>query len=238
MLTEIRPIRTEADHEAVLAEIWRLMEQGPESGSPEGDRLEVLALLSEAYEAKRYPIEPVDPIDAIEFMMEQKGLDRSDLEPALGQSGRVSEVLNRRRPLSINMIRALIGLLDIPADVLVRPYPLTGASTAAEDEVGTGAGALVYSFKKRPVARHRGAANSDHGMRAATAKRAPRAVAKKPAAKTAAAAKKPAAKRATDAKRSTGTLTIKRTPGTATKRPSSSRPSGSGRGGKPTGSRR
>jgi HTH-type transcriptional regulator/antitoxin HigA len=238
MLTEIRPIRTEADHEAVLAEIWRLMEQGPEPGSPEGDRLEVLALLSEAYEAKRYPIEPADPIDAIEFMMEQKGLDRSDLEPALGQSGRVSEVLNRRRPLSINMIRALVGLLDIPADVLVRPYPLTGASTVVEDEGSTGAGALVYAFRKPPVTHHHGATNSNHRMRAAAAKRAPGAVAKKPAVKTAAAAKKPAAKKAADAKRSTGTLTIKRTPRTTAKRPSSSRPSGSGRGGRPTSSRR
>ncbi len=242
MLTEIRPVRTEADHEAVVAEIWRLMEKEPEPGSPEGDRLEVLALLSEAYEAKRYPIEPADPIDAIEFMMEQKGLDRSDLEPALGQSGRVSEVLNRRRPLSINMVRALVGLLDIPADVLVRPYPLTGAFTAAGDEGGTDAGALAHPCKKRPVTRHHNTANSNHGMRAAAVKRVLRAVAKEPVAKTAAAAEKPAvkvaARKTIGAKRLTGTLTIKRTPGTTAKRPSSPRPSGSGRGGGPTGSRR
>src|SRR4051812_635122 len=204
MLTEIRPIRTEADHEAVVVEIWRLMERNPEPGSAEGDRLEVLALLSETYEAKHYPIEPADPIDAIEFMMEQKGLDRSDLEPALGQSGRISEVLNRRRPLSINMIRALVGLLDIPADILVRPYPLNAGSAPDNDEEG----AVVYPFRKKQDVRHLGAANSNDrapggaAKRTTAAKHAAGAVAKKPAAKKPAA--KPVARKTTTAKRFTG----------------------------------
>jgi HTH-type transcriptional regulator / antitoxin HigA len=238
MLTEIRPIRTEADHEAVVAEIWSLMEKEPEPGSPDGDRLEVLAMLAEAYEDKHYPVEPVDPIDAIEFMMEQRGLDRSDLEPALGHSGRVSEVLNRRRPLSISMIRALVGLLDIPADILVRPYPLSTGSVPEEEE-----GAVVYPFRKRQDVRQPGAANSNDrslrgfAKRAAAAKRTTGTAAKKktaaykPAAKKSAAttaAKKPAA-------RKSATGTSKRTRGGAAKRLSSP---GSGRGSRPTGSRR
>lgn len=146
---EIRPIRTDTDHDAVLAEIWRLMEMQPRSGSREGDRLEVLAVLSEAYEAKHHPIAPADPIDAIEFMMQQKGLGRSDLEPALGKSGPVSEVLNRRRSLSINMIRSLVCLLDIPADILVRPYSL--ASEAAPEEDMDTAGDILQN---RSIPRH------------------------------------------------------------------------------------
>lgn len=224
MLTDIRPIRTEADHEAAVAEIWRLMEKEPEPGSLEGDRLEVLALLSEAYEAKHHPIGPADPIDAIEFMMEQKGLDRSDLEPALGQSGRVSEVLRRKRPLSIGMIRALVDLLGVPADVLVRSYPL---STDPEAQ-GEG-GAVVHPFRKRQATRHSSAASSGDKTRTATAaKRASGMASKKSAAKWAAAAGKPAA-----AKRSAGSSS-KQSRGVATKRPSS----GSGRGGRPTGSKR
>jgi HTH-type transcriptional regulator / antitoxin HigA len=227
MLTEIRPIRTDADHEAVVTEIWRLMEMEPEPGSPQGDRLEVLAMLSEAYEAKHHPVEPADPIDTIEFMMEQKGLERSDLEPALGQSGRVSEVLNRKRPLSINMIRGLVSLLDIPADILVRPYRLaTDATTEYEKDTG----ALVYPFRKRTPRHRHGAANSNDRVRAA-AKRATGATTKKSAAKKGAARKIAAA---TATKRSTR-ATAKRSQGTAAKRPSSS---GSRRGSRPAGSKR
>ena len=123
----VRPIRTEADHQAALAEIATLMDAG--MGTPEGDRLDVLATLVEAYEAAHIPIAPPDPIEAIRFMMEQKRLSRRDLEPAIGSRARVAEVLNHRRALTLPMIRALNRLLDIPADVLIQPYPLNATAS-------------------------------------------------------------------------------------------------------------
>jgi HTH-type transcriptional regulator/antitoxin HigA len=123
---EIRPIRTEQDYRAALDEVSGLMDAA--TGTPEGDRLDVLATLIEAYEAHHYPIVIPDPIAAIEFMMEQKGLDRRDLEPAIGGRGRVSEILNRKRPLTLAMIRALTPLLSLPADVLVQPYQTASAA--------------------------------------------------------------------------------------------------------------
>jgi HTH-type transcriptional regulator/antitoxin HigA len=116
----IRPIRTNADYRRALKEVERLWRAEP--GTPAGDRVDVLVTLIEAYEAKRFPVPAPDPIAAVEFMMEQKGLSRHDLEPAIGSRGRVSEVLNRRRPLTLPMVRALSRLLGIPTDVLVRPY--------------------------------------------------------------------------------------------------------------------
>lgn len=116
---EIHPIRNERDYRTALARIETLMDAGP--GSPDGDELEVLATLVEAYEAQRHPVEPPDPIDAIVFRMEQQGLTRKDLEPYLGHSGRVSEILNRRRALSLDMIRRLHSGLGIPLESLVRP---------------------------------------------------------------------------------------------------------------------
>ena len=121
---DVRPIRTEADYKAALAEIETPM--NAITGSPEGDRLDVLATLVEAYEAVHVPIEAPDPLGAILFMMEQKQLSRRDLEPAIGSRARVAEVLNRRRPLSLPMIRALSRALDIPADVLIQPYETRG----------------------------------------------------------------------------------------------------------------
>jgi HTH-type transcriptional regulator/antitoxin HigA len=121
---EVRPIRTEADYQEALTEIASLMDAS--TGSPAGDRLDVLATLVEAYEAVHFPIESPDPISAILFMMEQKGLTRRDLEPAIGSRARVAEVLNRRRALTLPMIRALSRALDIPADVLIQPYELNG----------------------------------------------------------------------------------------------------------------
>ena len=114
---DIQPIRTEADHEAALVRIAELM--SAEAGTPEGDELDVLATLVEAYEQKHFPIEPADPIEAINFRVEQLGLERKDLEPYLGSRHRVSEILNRRRGLSLEMIRRLHGGLKIPLEVLV-----------------------------------------------------------------------------------------------------------------------
>ena len=117
---EIRPIKTEADYEAALAEIEELFEAKP--GTPEGDRLEVLATLVEAYEDEHYSIPSPDPIEAIRYHMESRGLVRRDLEPYIGSRARVSEILNRKRPLSLTMIRRLNKELGIPADVLIEPY--------------------------------------------------------------------------------------------------------------------
>lgn len=117
---DVRPIRTEADYRQSLEEIATLMDAS--MGSPAGDRLDVLATLVEAYETAHSPIEAPDPISAILFMMEQKQLSRRDLEPAIGSRARVAEILNRRRALTLPMIRALSRLLDIPADVLIQSY--------------------------------------------------------------------------------------------------------------------
>ena len=119
MASELRPIRTPADYEAALAEIERLW--GAKGGTPKGDRLDILATLIDAYEAEHFPMDPPDPIDAIKFRMEQQGLTRKDLEPLIGTRTRVAEVLNRRRSLSIGMIRRLRAELGIPAEVLIRP---------------------------------------------------------------------------------------------------------------------
>lgn len=94
---------------------------GSHSGTPEGDRLDVLATLIDAYESEHHPIDPPDPVEAIKFRMEQQSLTRKDLEGLLGTRTRVAEVLNRRRNLSINMIRRLHNKLGISAEVLIRP---------------------------------------------------------------------------------------------------------------------
>jgi HTH-type transcriptional regulator / antitoxin HigA len=119
MATEIKPIRTEADYEAALSEVERLW--GAKSGTPKGDRLDVLATLVEVYEERRYPIDPPDPIEAIKFRMEQQGLTRKNLEAMIGTRTRIAEVLSRKRALSIAMIRRLHETLGIPAEVLIRP---------------------------------------------------------------------------------------------------------------------
>src|SRR6266568_8910661 len=117
--TEIKPIRTKQDYDGALKEVERLW--GAKVGTPEGDRLDVLATLVDAYETEHYPMDPPDPIEAIKFRMEQLGLTRKDLEPLIGTRTRVAEVLNRKRSLSIAMIRRLHEQLGIPADVLIRP---------------------------------------------------------------------------------------------------------------------
>src|SRR5437588_8104401 len=118
-LSEVKPIRSEADYEGALAEVERLW--GARSGTPEGDRLDVLATLIDAYESAHHPIDPPDPIEAIKFRMEQQGLTRKDLEDIIGTRTRIAEVLNRKRGLSVAMIRRLHQRLGISADVLIRP---------------------------------------------------------------------------------------------------------------------
>ena len=123
---EIHPIKTDADYRRALGEVERLWHADP--GTPDGDYVDVLATLIEAYEARHHPIPPPDPIAAIEFMIEQNGLTRRDLEPAIGSRGRVSEVLNRKRPLTLPMVRSLSALLQIPTDILVQPYETKSAA--------------------------------------------------------------------------------------------------------------
>ena len=118
-MDDLKPIRTEEDYAAALAEVERLW--GAPAGSPEGDRLDILATLIDAYESEHFPMDPPDPIEAIRFRMEQQGLSRKDLEGVIGTRTRVAEVLNRRRGLSINMIRRLHERLGISAEVLIRP---------------------------------------------------------------------------------------------------------------------
>ena len=123
---QVRPIKTKADYRTALKEIDRLMDAKP--GTPAGDRLEVLTTLVEHYEAQHEPVDPPDPIDALLYYLESRGLTRRDLERYLGSRARVAEVLNRRRALSIEMIRKLHAGLGIPADVLIRPYTIRGSA--------------------------------------------------------------------------------------------------------------
>lgn len=117
MSIEIKPIRSSEDHEAALEEVGRLW--GAAQDTAEGNRLDILLTLIDAYEAIAFPIDLPDPIDAILFRMEQQGLSRKDLEPMIGSRGRVAEILGRKRPLSLEMIRKLVAL-GIPAEVLIQ----------------------------------------------------------------------------------------------------------------------
>ncbi|WP_420440393.1 helix-turn-helix domain-containing protein [Candidatus Palauibacter sp.] len=118
----IRPIRNEVDYDAALAEIDRLMGAAP--GTPGGDALEVLVTLVERYEAEYWVIDAPDPLALIEHVMEARGLRQKDLATVIGSQPHASEVLSRRRPLSLAMIRALSAEWSLPADVLVREYEL------------------------------------------------------------------------------------------------------------------
>ncbi len=116
---DVKPIRSEKDYEVAMAEVEILW--GAKSGTPKGDRLDVIVTLIESWEAANYPIDPPDPIEAIKFRMEQRGLTRKDLEGIIGTRARIAEVLDRKRGLSIAMIRRLNTELNIPAEVLIRP---------------------------------------------------------------------------------------------------------------------
>lgn len=115
---EIKPIRSKADYRAALKAVENLM--SARAGSPEGDRLDVMVTLIEAYERKHYPLDPPDPVEAIKFRMEQMALAPKDLVPMIGQLNRVYEILNRKRPLTLQMIRRLHSKLGIPAESLIK----------------------------------------------------------------------------------------------------------------------
>jgi HTH-type transcriptional regulator/antitoxin HigA len=118
----IQPVRDDTEHRAALAEIERLW--GSPQGTPEGDRLDVLMTLVDAFEREHWPDEDLDPIDAIKARMENSGRTRRDFEAIIGSSGRASEILNRKRHLTLPMIWRLVRDWKIPAEVLVRPYDL------------------------------------------------------------------------------------------------------------------
>jgi HTH-type transcriptional regulator/antitoxin HigA len=120
-MMDIRPINTEEDYNAVMREISAYFENEPKLGTEEGNRFEILLTLVEAYEAKHFPIDLPDPIEAIKFRMEQSGLVAKDLVPMIGRLNRVYEILNRKRALTLPMIRKLHSQLGIPAECLIQP---------------------------------------------------------------------------------------------------------------------
>ena len=117
----IKPIRTDADYRAALKEVESLMNSEPDT--PDGDKLDVMVTLIEAYEAKHFPMDLPDPVEAIKFEMERKGLTVKDLEPMIGKSNRVYEILNRKRSLTLPMIWKLHEGLGIPAESLIKAPP-------------------------------------------------------------------------------------------------------------------
>jgi HTH-type transcriptional regulator/antitoxin HigA len=119
---DIKPIKTEFDYNAALSEIEQLMEA--KHNTPKADKLDVLTTLVEAYEEKHYPIDPPDPIEAIMHQMESQGLTRKDLEQYIGTRARVSDILNRKRSLSLQMVRKLQQGLGISSEILIKPYSL------------------------------------------------------------------------------------------------------------------
>jgi HTH-type transcriptional regulator/antitoxin HigA len=119
---DIKPVRTQRHYKLALAEVERLFDAKP--GTPDGDRLDVLTTLVEAYEQQHHPILPPDPVEAILYFMESRGLSRKDIEPYFGSRAKVSEVLKRRRALSIEMIQRPHEGLGIPAEVLILRYEL------------------------------------------------------------------------------------------------------------------
>jgi HTH-type transcriptional regulator/antitoxin HigA len=129
---EIRPIRTESDYKVALDEVERLFEATP--GTAEFDRLDVLATLIEAYEAKLAPIEPPDPVAAIEFALDRLALTPADLEPVIGSKERVAAILAKRQRLTLPMIRRVSAKLGIPVAILVQPYSVAHTSRRVAGE--------------------------------------------------------------------------------------------------------
>jgi HTH-type transcriptional regulator/antitoxin HigA len=135
---DIRPIRNEADYDRALAAIQVFFENEPEAGSPEADRFDVLAALIESYERKHWPIDPPHPVAAIVHHMEARNITRSQLAEVLGSRSRASEILNRRRHLTLEMVWALHKKWGLPAEALIRPYRLKGQPKRAARRARTG----------------------------------------------------------------------------------------------------
>lgn len=117
---KIKPLKTKRDYNLAMARLENIFDS--KSGTPEGDELEILGILIEKYEATHHPIEFPDPIEAIKFRMEQLGFSQSDLVKVIGFKSRVSEIMSKKRKLSLDMIRKLSSSLNIPTDVLIREY--------------------------------------------------------------------------------------------------------------------
>ena len=128
---EIKPIKTEKDYQIALAEEEQLFDA--KAGTEEGDKLEVLTTLIEAYEEDYYTLPQPDPIEAIIYHMESRGLSRKDLEPYIGTRARVAEIIKRKRPLSLNMIQKLNKGLGIPAEALIQPYKIAIKKPSKQD---------------------------------------------------------------------------------------------------------
>jgi HTH-type transcriptional regulator/antitoxin HigA len=144
-LMEIKPIRTEEDYENALQEIDTLFDADPES--PDGDKLDILVTLVEAYESKHYPVALPDPIEAIEYHMERLNLIRKDLEQYIGGPSRVSEILNRKRPLNLRMIRNLHKGLGVSLEVLFQEYDVENTEPDYEaDFLSVGIGIQLFEF--------------------------------------------------------------------------------------------
>lgn len=126
-MNDIRPLKTEDDYEWALAEVDPYFENEPEVGSPEGNRFEVLIELIMGYETKHWPVEDLDPVEAIAYAMELKGWKQVDLAKVIGSRPRASEIMNRKRPLTLGMIQKINAELGVPADVLVKPYHVEAA---------------------------------------------------------------------------------------------------------------
>jgi HTH-type transcriptional regulator/antitoxin HigA len=116
----VKPLRTNKDYQAALLRLDKIFDSKP--GTPEGDELEILGILIEKYESEHYPIDFPDPIEAIKFRMEQIGYNQTDLANVIGFKSRVSEVLNKKRKLSLDMIRKISDALKIPTEVLIQEY--------------------------------------------------------------------------------------------------------------------
>ncbi|MDP2809576.1 MAG: helix-turn-helix domain-containing protein [Rhodocyclaceae bacterium] len=121
-MEQLKPIRTRKDHQDALVEAAHLWDSP--ARSPAADRLDVLTLLIENYERRHCPIPDPDPVDFLNHVMEAQGMTRKDMEPYIGPRGRVSDILNRTRPLTLEMIRRLSEGLNLPAEVLIKPYPI------------------------------------------------------------------------------------------------------------------
>jgi HTH-type transcriptional regulator/antitoxin HigA len=127
---KLRLIKTEKEYEAALKEIEPYFDEEPKAGSEAADRFDMLALLIEDYERRQWPIKPADPIDVIEFKMQSAGLSQSDLAELLGSRARASEILRRKRHLSLPMIRKLVAEWHLPAETLIGPYRLAGTANS------------------------------------------------------------------------------------------------------------